>query len=110
MGWRLCFPSPMGMLKPKRFMRAHGCHRKLLRLLGGFTLQTRNTDSWEGWVWGAKHVWGMENLGQMVACNQWFQDVSESTDLILSGGAIRRLRPGDGVVNWQAGLATGSPN
>ena len=43
----------------------HGCSRKLLKLLGGYTLQTRNPDSWEGWYWGAKHVWGMEPLGQM---------------------------------------------
>ncbi len=27
----------------------HGTHRRLLRLLGGYTLQCRNTDSWEGW-------------------------------------------------------------
>ena len=38
----------------------HGQQKKLLTLLGGYTLQARNTDSWEGWNWGAKHVWGME--------------------------------------------------
>ena len=27
----------------------HGCGRKLLRLFGGYTLQVRNADSWEGW-------------------------------------------------------------
>ena len=32
---------------------------RLMSLLGGYTLQTRNPDSWEGWYWGAKHVWGM---------------------------------------------------
>ena len=36
----------------------HACSRRLLGLLGGFTYQTRNPDSWEGWYWGAKHVWG----------------------------------------------------
>ena len=35
---------------------AHGCCRRLLRLMGGYTWQTRNPDSWEGWYWGAKHV------------------------------------------------------
>jgi len=43
---------------------AHGCARKLLRLFGGYTEQTRNPDSWEGWYWGSKHVWGMEPVGQ----------------------------------------------
>jgi anaerobic selenocysteine-containing dehydrogenase len=27
----------------------HGCQNKLLNLLGGFTQQIRNADSWEGW-------------------------------------------------------------
>jgi trimethylamine-N-oxide reductase (cytochrome c) len=40
------------------------CGRKLLRLFGGYTLQIRNPDSWEGWSWGAKHVWGMQPVGQ----------------------------------------------
>ena len=51
----------------------HGGHatgRHLLDLLGGYTLQTRNPDSWEGWYWGAKHVWGMEPLGLLTPSNQ----------------------------------------
>jgi hypothetical protein len=44
---------------------AHGCANKLLALLGGYTLQMRNPDSWEGWAWGAKHAWGMEPVGEM---------------------------------------------
>ena len=30
----------------------------LLDKIGGYTQQVRNPDSWEGWYWGAKHVWG----------------------------------------------------
>ena len=41
----------------------HGCGRKLLPLLGGYTLQMRDPDSWEGWSWGAKHFWGCEPVG-----------------------------------------------
>ena len=41
----------------------HGCFIHLLALLGGYTLQLRNPDSWEGWYWGAKHVWGGEPVG-----------------------------------------------
>ena len=36
----------------------HGCPALLLSKMGGFTQQVRNPDSWEGWYWGAKHVWG----------------------------------------------------
>jgi anaerobic selenocysteine-containing dehydrogenase len=43
---------------------AHACNTLLLNHLGGYTLQTRNPDSWEGWYWGAKHAWGMEPIGK----------------------------------------------
>jgi molybdopterin guanine dinucleotide-containing S/N-oxide reductase-like protein len=72
---------------------AHGCHRKLLRLLGGYTLQTRNTDSWEGWYWGAKHVWGCENLGQMVPVTNVISDVSKNTDAIFFWGCDPETTP-----------------
>ncbi len=72
---------------------AHGCHRKLLRLLGGYTLQTRNTDSWEGWYWGAKHVWGCENLGIMTPVVNVMRDVSKNTDSILFWGCDPETTP-----------------
>ncbi len=72
---------------------AHGCHRRLLRLLGGYTLQTRNTDSWEGWYWGAKHVWGCESLGQMVPVSNVMWDVSKNTDGILFWGCDPETTP-----------------
>jgi anaerobic selenocysteine-containing dehydrogenase len=52
-----------GHAEGKSIHTAHGSANKLLALLGGYTLQMRNTDSCEGWVWGAKHVWGMETVG-----------------------------------------------
>lgn len=55
----------------------HGCQNALLELLGGFTLQTRNADSWEGWYWGAKHAWGMEPVGQMQPAINVIKDISE---------------------------------
>jgi trimethylamine-N-oxide reductase (cytochrome c) len=72
---------------------AHGCHRKLLRLLGGYTLQTRNTDSWEGWYWGAKHTWGCESLGQMVPVTNVMWDVAKNTDAILFWGCDPETTP-----------------
>jgi molybdopterin guanine dinucleotide-containing S/N-oxide reductase-like protein len=77
----------------KTIHAAHGCNRKLLSLLGGYTLQTRNTDSWEGWYWGAKHVWGCENLGQMTPVTNVIWDVSKNTDAILFWGCDPETTP-----------------
>ncbi len=41
----------------------HGHPGVLLDHMGGFTLSVRNPDSWEGWYWGAKHVWGQGAQG-----------------------------------------------
>ncbi len=42
---------------------------KLLSKIGTYTQQIRNPDSWEGWYWGSKHVWGDGSVGMMApAC------------------------------------------
>lgn len=64
----------------------HGCYNKLLSLLGGYTLQTRNSDSWEGWYWGAKHVWGCEPVGQMEPTMNAIPDIAENSGLVLFWG------------------------
>ena len=64
----------------------HGCGRKLLRLFGGYTLQVRNPDSWEGWTWGAKHVWGMQPIGQQVPQSNLIYDISKNAELLLFWG------------------------
>lgn len=67
---------------------AHGEPPLLLKHMGGYTLETRNPDSWEGWHWGAKHVWGMEKgLGTMYPQTNLIQDISEHTDMLLWWGA-----------------------
>ena len=72
----------------------HGCHVRLLELLGGYTLQTRNPDSWEGWYWGAKHVWGMEPwVGMMWPQTNCFKDIAENTDMILFWGCDPETTP-----------------
>lgn len=63
----------------------HGCQTHLLDLMGGYTLQARNPDSWEGWYWGAKHVWGTDPVGQGLQNNLWL-DCSENTEMILFWG------------------------
>jgi molybdopterin guanine dinucleotide-containing S/N-oxide reductase-like protein len=64
----------------------HGCGRKLLRLFGGYTLQVRQPDSWEGWTWGAKHVWGMQPVGQQVPQSNLLYDISTNAELLLFWG------------------------
>jgi len=51
-----------------------------------YTVQARNPDSWEGWYWGAKHVWGMEPVGVPHQANL-ASDVAENTDILVCWGA-----------------------
>ena len=71
----------------------HGCQNKLLNLLGGYTLQIRNSDSWEGWYWGAKHAWGMEPVGQMEPVCNVVPDIAENTELLLFWGCDPETTP-----------------
>jgi len=80
----------------------HGCNTRFLELLGGYTLQIRNPDSWEGWWWGAKHAWGMEPLGQMSPQNNLMLDIAENTGLLLFWGCDPETTPW----GWQAQMAS----
>jgi molybdopterin guanine dinucleotide-containing S/N-oxide reductase-like protein len=71
----------------------HGCARRLLELLGGYTLQTRNTDSWEGWYWGAKHAWGMEPVGQQAPVTNVMFDIARNAEIILFWGCDPETTP-----------------
>jgi trimethylamine-N-oxide reductase (cytochrome c) len=64
---------------------SHGAMVKLCILLGGATIQARQPDSWEGWYWGAKHVWGMEPLGQGFTANL-VHDITQNSNLLLYWG------------------------
>ena len=77
----------------KTVHRCHGAPARLLSLLGGYTIQMRNMDSWEGWVWGGKHVWGMEPLGQMAPLNGVLPDIAENTKMILFWGCDPEVTP-----------------
>jgi trimethylamine-N-oxide reductase (cytochrome c) len=65
---------------------AHGCANRLLSLLGGYTVQMRNMDSWEGHTWGAKHVWGCEPVGEMKPVANLYPDIAENGELLLFWG------------------------
>jgi molybdopterin guanine dinucleotide-containing S/N-oxide reductase-like protein len=64
----------------------HGCQTMLLDKMGGFTQQVRNPDSWEGWYWGAKHVWGDGIVGLMGPGSNVMKDITENTEMLLGWG------------------------
>jgi trimethylamine-N-oxide reductase (cytochrome c) len=65
----------------------HFYSHELFNALGGCTHIVRNPDSWEGWYWGAKHVWG----GELYVCGMApqdaiYEDVLENTELLIVTG------------------------
>jgi trimethylamine-N-oxide reductase (cytochrome c) len=73
---------------------AHGCQYELLKLLGGCTFQQRSPDSWEGWYWGAKHVWGMDRtVGLMDPQTNIVKDMTENARMLLFWGCDPETTP-----------------
>ena len=53
---------------------------------GWWTQQVRNPDSWEGYYWGAKHVWGFDqSLGEPFQDAVW-DDVLENAEMVIFAG------------------------
>jgi molybdopterin guanine dinucleotide-containing S/N-oxide reductase-like protein len=77
----------------KQLHAPHGCITLLLHKLGGYTQQARNPDSWEGWYFGAKHVWGDGNVGMMSPAQNTCKDISEHADLVLHWGCDPETNP-----------------
>jgi trimethylamine-N-oxide reductase (cytochrome c) len=71
----------------------HGQPGLLLDHMGGFTLQVRNPDSWEGWYWGAKHVWGQGVQGMYWPAANIVKDSTENTELCLFWGCDPETTP-----------------
>ncbi|MCL1895993.1 MAG: molybdopterin-dependent oxidoreductase [Clostridiales bacterium] len=67
----------------KHVAPSHGCMNRLLALLGGYTVQMRNADSWEGWTWGSKHVWGGEPVGQLQPSGNVWPDIANHAETLL---------------------------
>lgn len=72
---------------------AHGCPSKVLDLMGGYTLQARQPDSWEGWTWGAKHIWGMDPVGKQDNVMNIFQDIGNNGDAVIFQGGDPETNP-----------------
>ena len=77
----------------KHVAPCHGCMNRLLSMLGGYTVQMRNMDSWEGWAWGAKNVWGGEPFGEMQPTANLYPDICENSELLLFWGCDAETTP-----------------
>ncbi len=93
--------GPLGILvqgdghgECKSINTPHGQSTLLLDKLGGFTQQVRNPDSWEGWYWGSKHVWGQGIVGMMHPSDNFMKDITEYTDMLLFWGCDPETTPG----------------
>ncbi|MDP2917840.1 MAG: molybdopterin-dependent oxidoreductase, partial [Dehalococcoidia bacterium] len=98
--------GPLGILvqgdghgECKTIHTPHGHQSRLLEMMGGFTQQVRNPDSWEGWYWGAKHVWGEGWVGLMRPADNVIKDVTENSDMVLFWSCDPETTP------WQIGQA-----
>jgi trimethylamine-N-oxide reductase (cytochrome c) len=67
----------------KHVAPSHGCANRLLSLLGGYTIQMRNMDSWEGYAWGSKNVWGGEPVGEMQPSGNVWPDIAQHSEMLL---------------------------
>jgi len=92
--------GPLGILvqgdghgECKTINTPHGQQSLLLDKLGGFTQQVRNPDSWEGWYWGSKHVWGQGIQGMMWPADNIVKDMTENCDLVLFWGGDPETTP-----------------
>ncbi len=71
----------------------HGHSGRLFEMLGGFTQQVRNPDSWEGWYWGSKHVWGQGIQGMYDPAKNIVKDMTEHCDMVLFWGGDPETTP-----------------
>ena len=75
---------------------AHGVPTRLLHdYLGDFSkVAGGGPDSWEGWFWGAEHVWGMTaNVGEMAPLTNCVKDIAENSQMVLFWGCDPETTP-----------------
>ncbi|MEM1557920.1 MAG: molybdopterin-dependent oxidoreductase, partial [Thermoproteota archaeon] len=79
----------------------------LYDFFGGCTTQVRNPDSWEGYYWGAKHVWGMDGgMGQNEYQQAILIDFFENGEVALFWGCDAETTPNGHNPARMASLAT----
>ncbi len=77
----------------KHIAPSHGAANRLFSLLGGYTIQMRNMDSWEGYSWGSKNVWGGEPVGEMQPSGNLYPDIAKNSELLLFWGCDPETTP-----------------
>jgi trimethylamine-N-oxide reductase (cytochrome c) len=90
----LSLTAPHGETKVLHY--AHGSHTRLLHhYLGDYSrVAGGGPDSWEGWFWGAEHVWGMTaNVGEMAPLANCIKDIAENAEMILFWGCDPETTP-----------------
>jgi molybdopterin guanine dinucleotide-containing S/N-oxide reductase-like protein len=70
----------------------HSYNMLLLSKMGSYTLQVRNADSWEGWYYGTKHVWGQGSVG-LLPVDNCFKDITENSQMLLFWGCDPETTP-----------------
>ena len=61
--------------------QTHALTRRVLNYWGGQTPMMRNPDSWEGWYWGAEHVWGMDVSNGVGEECDLLEDTMQNSDI-----------------------------
>jgi molybdopterin guanine dinucleotide-containing S/N-oxide reductase-like protein len=84
-----------GHCEAKAVNAPHGCQTYLLSRMetGDYTQQVRNPDSWEGWYWGAMHVWGTGAVGMMFPGDNLLKDMTENCEMVLFWGGDPETTP-----------------
>jgi len=67
--------------------------RRLMGLVGGCSNMCRNADSWEGWYWGAMHLWGTGNQGLPLPADNLGIDIAENCEMIVWFGDWETTMP-----------------
>jgi anaerobic selenocysteine-containing dehydrogenase len=71
----------------------HSCNMLLMEKVGGYTQIVRNADSWEGWYWGAEHVWGEGVQGHMMPADNILNDITQNTEMLVHIGGDLEATP-----------------
>jgi anaerobic selenocysteine-containing dehydrogenase len=71
----------------------HSCQMLLLEKVGGYTQAIRNADSWEGWYWGAEHVWGEGAQGHSTDADNVLCDITKNTRMLVAIGCDLETTP-----------------
>jgi len=71
----------------------HSAKDIVLQIADCRTTMLRNPDSWEGWNWGAMHVWGQDTHGKMKDHTNVWVDALRNSEMILMWGCDAETTP-----------------